>query len=374
MKQINRRVLVAAMLGLVGLCIVLLFSARESFRQSSTAEKSVPVVAALVATPGESPTRPILSGMGAQELLTLAEELASAGHLDATTTREIAPYLARQSRSSLQPRDVIDIVADASRPWELRAFLVDFLIHSADLTREERNGLTQILLHIAESSDAAPQLRRYAVLALRGEQSDATNGRLHDIVDDEDSPSEVRGAAITALRRSNAPSLPTMLDGFLGDPAATEPDILRHTVVATAKSGLAADRIPDLRNLALTTRNSEVYASTIYALGLTDSPAAVQAIVDAADRFESEQHIVSYALGRSRATVLAMLEGNRPESMVRLGISAARFGRIAEAHSALASIERQHSDPSIRALATAALAESGFTADSETLDLDDKGE
>lgn len=315
---------------------------------SPTAEKSQ-LAAAVAAklTNGNANSMAKLDKMSAREMLKLATQLSKEDQLYAAAAK-LAPHLSRNWRDSLSFDEIAAIIADSSTAAQLRPFLIDFLIHEADLTADENTRLSAILLTLAESNDTEAELRRYALLTLRYGTTREQTTRIREISENVAAPQEVRGAAITALRRTcDNDALDAVVGKVLDNAATAAPDVLRHAVVSAAKAGIASERVGKLRDIVMMTDSAEVYASTIYALGLVGTHAAVAAIVDSAGRYEND-HIVRYALKQCQPAIIQMLTVDQPTDIVEAGIQAARRGGIAAAAQSLSLLRDTHPDTAIR--------------------------
>lgn len=319
--------------------------------------RSLPVVATVPTNPMRSAVAPAakLSDMSAREVLNLAIQLAKDGKfLEAAPA--LAPYLARNWRDTLSFEEIAAMIADSSTPAQLRPFLTDFLIHATDLTADETERLSGILIAVAESSDADPELRKYALLAIRQVAPLDQTTRIREISENPEIPPEVRGAAITALRRTGNEAAHDAVVVEVMDQAGTiEPELLRSAVVSAAKAGIASNRVGQMREIAMTTESQDLFASTIYALGLVRTLDAVEAIVEASKRSGSE-HIIRFALKNSQRVVLQMLAMDQPTNVVESGIQAARLAEVSAARPLLSILSNSYPEPEIRKMAQETIA------------------
>jgi hypothetical protein len=180
--------------------------------------------------------------------------------------------------------------------------------------------------------------------------------QLREIAEKPEAPPEVRGAAITALRRTGGETHNAVVGAVLDNAATAETEVLRHAVVSAAKAGMASNRVGTLREIAMTTKSADVYASTIYALGLVGTQDAVVAIMNGYGRYENA-HIARYALQRSEPAILQMLDAGQPPQVLNVGIQAARSGGIGTAIQLLSRLRDTHSDAEIRNRANDAIAD-----------------
>jgi hypothetical protein len=290
----------------------------------------------------------------ARNTLDQVTQLAKDGRIE-SAARALAQNLSGNWRESLSFDEITAVVRNSSAEMRLRTLLIDILIHTGDLTADEKDRLSQTLLAVAESPDTDNSLRRYALLGLRDGMARDQTIRLQNIAERPETPPEVRGASITALRRTGAETHNTFVSKILDNAATADTEVLRHAVVSAAKGGMAANRIGTLREIAMTTKSADLYASTVYALGMVGTQEAVAAIMDVVGGYDNE-HIVRYALRNSQEVILKMLAVGQTPKMVATGIQAARRGGIRTAIQPLTILRDTHSEASIRSDANDAIA------------------
>ena len=297
-----------------------------------------------------------LHQMNARDVLAFAKQLATAGQF-AGADRALAPHLARNWRATLAFTELHDALADSTGASEFRAFLIDFLIHAANLTPEESARLDATLIAISESSITDPALRRYALMALRNKADDVQTQRIRAIAQHQDTPAEVRAAAISAMRRTgDVLGHDAFAREVLSQAQVSSGIVVQHAMVSLAKGSNAAGHAKAFAGVASTTANPEVHASAIYALGMAKTPEAVMTITKTAARHPNP-HIARYSLQRNEPTILQMLDANQPRPVVESAIEASRLAEIVSAVPLLRLLAEAHTDPDVRIKATQAIAD-----------------
>ena len=361
MKQLPDRLTIVA---LIAFAILSLFAVKRLITTKESPTKTAVPQPVWPSTPADVVPRvrqahrgPIANpdDTSAQKALKLVTQLVKDGQLD-SAARELTRHLSSNWRDHLSFDQITTFIANSSSDVPLRTLLIDFLIHTGDLTDEEKDRLSQVLLTLAESHETDTALRKYALLALRDGIATDRMTQLRNIAEESATPPAVRGAAITALRRTGDEMHNAVVSAVLDNAATAETEVLRHAVVSAAKAGIASNRIGKLREIAMTTKDADVYASTIYALGLVGTQEAVVAIMNGYGRYENK-HIARYALQKSEPAILQMLAADQPPQMLTVGIQAARSGGIAAAIQPLSSLRDGHADAEIRSKANEAIAD-----------------
>lgn len=271
-----------------------------------------------------------LHQMNAREVLALAKQLTGTGRFDGNE-RALALQLARNWRESLTFAELRAALTDSTNDPKLRAFLVDFLIHAANLTPEESILLDSTLIAIAEITTSDPSLRRYALMALRNQSDDGQTQRIRAIAQHQETPPEVRSAAITAMRRTgDVTGHDAVAREVLTKTEGSPSIVLRHAMVSLAKGGNAAEHTKTFASIATTTDDPQVHASAIYSLGMAKSIEAVMAIIDSAGR-HANAPIVRHSLQASEPTILKMLAADQPSAVLESAIDASRMGGLVSA-------------------------------------------
>lgn len=166
------------------------------------------------------------------------------------------------------------------------------------------------------------------------------------IFNDATNPGAVRGAALTAMRRTGDPNLKRLLSTVIPNYNNYPDIIVRHAEIQASKRGFGKEYIDKMEEIARTTNDPDVYGSTIYALGIVGGQQAVHSIISVNVRFNNP-YIVKGALVKNYQSILNMLEIGQPEEMISSGIAAARMIALEPAVEALNDLKNSNITPEL---------------------------
>ncbi|MHB0946251.1 MAG: hypothetical protein ACYC3B_03665 [Sedimentisphaerales bacterium] len=315
-------------------------------------------------------THEYLASLETKELLEFAAELSNEKDFELSVI-SLVPHLKKKLSEYFPASDICVQIKDKKNNMKYRAFLIDIATKFENQTMLQIDNVTdgtsdsieicETLVTTAEDKSNEVVLRRYALLqigknnsnmiALKKQEKilnkvDAWEGRLLKLYRNEDSP-DVKGAAITAMRRSQVSNLENILSEVLTDSEDFNDIIIRHTVVSVAKSGLRDKYVSQMREIALAKNSNEVYGTTIYALGIIGNTEAICAIADAYHKHGFLRTIRS-AFRKNEKTILDMLAQDKDDYTVSCGLIAVKLGRIAAAKELVESISITHENTSLR--------------------------
>ena len=296
------------------------------------------------------------------KLFDAAEASAMNGSID-TDGPGIAAILRDAVSDGITAGQVIGNIRDTRKDATYRAFLID-VMKKVHLARDQRVAYYQVLFDIAENKDEQFGLRRYALLALRGDDAVADSdlggdelrggSRLLSVYKDRTNPSDVRGSAITAMQRTHDRNLEAVVTEVLESSIDEDPIVRRHAVVAIAKAGAGNAFVVRTCTVASSTKDHDLYASSIYALGISKTPEAVSGIVSNFGRFGNSA-VCRSSLMSCVPTILSMLSPTASHGEIITGIEAARLGQLAECREQLSRLAASHTSGDVRELASTAL-------------------
>ena len=111
------------------------------------------------------------------------------------------------------------------------------------------------------------------------------------------------------------------ISNILKNPDKYNEQSVRIAVVKSAKEGYGGKYIEEMATILQTTSNEEIYGSTIYALGIIGTPAAVKALME---HYNDPENII-YALKMNESTIISMLDKIQPQSIITAGIEATKL-------------------------------------------------
>lgn len=245
------------------------------------------------------------------------------------------PYFSKIWEEGKQPvsyEKLSEISTNHSYNSLFRAFVIDMGLRvNNDEGRKSKKMLNALHVIIQDESENA-RLRRFAVMNLLdvGEYKNGNNESiLLKVFKNERTPSEVKGALLTAMGRTGDPNLNNTIKEVLHESHKYSNIVKRHAVITAAKRGLAVENLDKIKIILEETNDPEVYASSIYALGLTEEPEAIKIIVDNYDKFNNS-HIGDNALEKNKTTITNMLKTVQSVHLVSAGIKAATILKFEE--------------------------------------------
>jgi len=292
-----------------------------------------------------------LAELDARELIEIAAEMAADNQLEESVAI-LVPHLKQKWAENVPVADICEIITDNMYDAKFRAFLIDITTKTKNISDTDILRLEKAIKAVTQDEKNDIGLRRYALLQLRKPNSSqhvtrGSESELMRIFTNTETPPEVKGAAITAMRRTKDPALESVIDTVLKAKEDFPSIVVRHAVVTAAKSGLSKKYIEELKKITNTTVDPELYASTIYSLGITGGQDAIAAIVADYGRHGNER-IGRMALRQNEKTILSMIELSQPIEIINIGIEAARLGEIVTSVPQLQAIADKHPEKTLR--------------------------
>lgn len=304
-----------------------------------------------------------LSERNPKELFEIAAEFGEQGHLDQSGLL-LSPYFKKMwNENNISPNDVCNIILDKSYNRIFRMFILDSFNHSEKMKGAELNEGINTMLTIAQDNTESAEIRRFALLNLckpgsYAKQNDLNQdlkSELLQIFNDKTAPPAVRGAVLTAMRRTKDPNFENTINTIFSKYSAYPEITLRYAAIEAAKSKLNKDTYSRyLITMINETDNPELYSRLIYSLGIIGGTDAVKTIESNYERF-NETRICRSALQKNYKTILSMLNLEKPKATILSGINAAKIGSISPAIESLLQIIENSNDQEIIAEAKDAL-------------------
>lgn len=296
-----------------------------------------------------------LSQLDIKGLLETAAEINSNGNLE-QEGQIIVPHIKKAWQNGVPYKDISSVVKDKAHNPKFRIFVLDGITNSANQQGYESPDVIDTILSIAQDNSDNEDVRRYALLKLRKPGAFTKNAstgvaaeksELFSVFNEQATPAKVKGAAITAMRRTKDPNFEGTLNAVLSNPEKYPSIVIRHAVLDAAKGGLGKNFITQLRNLAETTTDADLFGSTVFALGLTTGPEAVNTIVSTYGKFGSES-IARFSLIRNQKIILSMLDLNQSYEILSAGIKAAEIIKLRSSIGLLEDIAVNSRNPELR--------------------------
>lgn len=277
-----------------------------------------------------------LSTLGSKELLE-----TSAEYIQYTINQEdtndylsvIAPRLEKTWQQGIPYGDVANILKDKTYNDNFRLFTADVATRTNGNIGQSNAELIDSIYSIAQDNNENTKLRRDVLLDLtktgvyKSPGSTTEKSKLDDIFKDPNAPPEVKSAVITAMRRTQDPKFKETVIPILADLKSYPAITIRHAVVESSTDGISVGYVKELTDLANSTKDKEVYASTILSLGINGGVEAVKAIVSNYGRFNNPD-ICNHSLERNQKTIKEMLNLNQSSDIIQVGISAAKLVKV----------------------------------------------
>lgn len=273
-----------------------------------------------------------LSQLSVKDLLETAAEYSPEKDFE-QTAQILVPHFKRLWAEDVPYSEAKKIILDKTHHSKFRIFVLDGITNSANMKGYQSEDVTDTLLAIAQDNTDNEDVRRYALHKLRkpGAFSKTTSlinnnveTELLNIYNDQAAPAKVKAAVITSMRRTGDHNFNGIVKTILSEPEKYPTIIVRHAVIDGAKSGVAKDYINNLENLAATTQDPEIYASTVYALGIIGGQDAVKAVISLYGKYDNAD-IGNFALLSNQKTILSMLDLKQSEETISVGITAANL-------------------------------------------------
>ncbi|MFC4769012.1 hypothetical protein [Effusibacillus consociatus] len=152
-----------------------------------------------------------LSSLSTKDLLETAAELANQG--ENVLSQEgliLVPHLKKRWSNGVPAQQIDTMIKDKTNPKEFRMFLINFLNN-----RKAENQTEQVIdtiLTMASDKTEDASIRWYSLLKVRELSGNATKKQAQEetlkaIFKDPATPASVKGAALTAMRRTGSPEL-----------------------------------------------------------------------------------------------------------------------------------------------------------------------
>ncbi|MCX7571009.1 HEAT repeat domain-containing protein [Tumebacillus sp. DT12] len=301
-----------------------------------------------------------VSNLNTQEILEAAYELSNAGELALDQQGAMfVPLLKKRWDAGLPMEDIASMVKDKTNNDNFRSFLLDGTVSvgfkkervASEATQDsEKEKLGDLLIELASDKSEKEAVRKYSLMKLRDVPKDGgkkakQEKALADIVNDTDTPAAVKGAALTAMKRTNHPGLAQAVAEVMKNPLSEEGILVRHAVAEGAKSGTLKD-IKVMKQLAKDTKDAEVYATTVYSIGLLGGPESVLAVLDVYGKYGNTD-IANYTLERNQKTVLSMLETGQPREYILAALQAVMYAKLRTAEANVETLVN-HTDIEVR--------------------------
>ncbi|MDP8232148.1 MAG: hypothetical protein P9L91_05700, partial [Candidatus Zophobacter franzmannii] len=210
------------------------------------------------------------------------------------------------------------------------------------------------IICVGENSSNEDFLRRYALLSLPSKtlnnKSHKGNSRLLQIFQDPQAPPIVKGAVITAMRRTKDSEFEPVLKSVLINPQNYDNATIRYAVVSASKSGKGVEYIKNLKTISESTNDPKLHSSSIYALGLIGNSEAIRIIVNNYGKHNNER-ISRVGIKRNQKTILKMLDHKQTINTLNAGIKAAEIGNITAAKAKLNYLASSYSNGSVKRFA-----------------------
>lgn len=300
-----------------------------------------------------------LSQLSTKDLLETAAELADSGEFALDQQGIIIiPELKKRWENKV-PREVEQMIKDKTKSKKFRLFLMDSYsgIVKGDEVHDE--AVLDSLLSVALDKTENGEIRSYALLKIRKPSKNPEKKKLHEtklkeLFNDLNTPASVRGAVVTAMKRSGNPYLQETVEEVMLNTGKYPSIVVRHAIAEGAKSGKFKD-IVKMKDLANKTQDPEVYATTVNSLGLLQTQEAVKAIVEIAGKHNNPE-IAGYALMQNQAKILEMLALSQGKDTMLAGIAAVELIQLHSAVEKLEAIVTSTPDAKIRSKAQQVLA------------------
>ncbi|KWX86348.1 hypothetical protein AMQ83_19410 [Paenibacillus riograndensis] len=248
------------------------------------------------------------------------------------------------------PAEISDVVTEKEYDPKLRALTIDILAN--------RNGIDKVsfdkIKTVIEDKSEDVNLRRYALLQLEPQQDAKLSAEiavekpinLKAIYDDSSEAVEVRAASITAMRRLNDPNFKEVLTSLSKSENMNDP-LLRNFVTSAAKAGELDNYTEVVNKILNETEDEQVFASTIYALGIDPSEESVNLVVEHQGKFKGNaEEVGKYSLLQNLSIVSSMLK-SQTDAEVITALKASEIINYGEVYSEIEQIHNNSKNPEV---------------------------
>lgn len=261
----------------------------------------------------------------------------------------IGPYLKNKFQDGIRTKELEPLLKDKTYNKKYRLFLID--LYSNQKSEDQNDLVSDTLLTLATNKSEDSDVRSYALGELKQESKnnvkrDIQNTAITELFYDATAPAKVKGNALTAMRRTNNPHLADAIKSVMDNYEQKDPLLVRHAVVSGAKSGQYKD-VNKIKSVAKNTLDSEVYASSVYALGLLRNEEALKAVIEVYGKHNNSD-IGYYALTSNQKLILSMLNNNQSKENVLVAIKASELINHHAALEKLQEIANNNLDSEVR--------------------------
>lgn len=298
-------------------------------------------------------TEAYLSQLNAKELLEVVAEYSTE---DDNTFNDsigmISPHLKNKMKGGIYTQQLDEILKDKTNNKKYRVFLID--LYSNLKSPDQNDFVSETLLTLATDKSENEDIRSYALGELKQESKDKVkkdkqDKALRDHFYDATTPDKVKANILTAMRRTNNPYLYEAITSVLDKYEQKDPLLVRHALVSGAKSGMYKDT-NKIKFIAKNTLNSEVYASSVYALSLLRNEEALKAVIEVYGKHNNND-IGYFALISNQKLILNMLDNNQSKENLLDAIKASELINLHAALDKLQEIANSNSDSEVRSKA-----------------------
>ncbi|MGX1984153.1 hypothetical protein EDD69_1304 [Thermolongibacillus altinsuensis] len=296
-----------------------------------------------------------LNGLSEKELLETAAEMVNADEEFEVDGRILVPYIKEKWKDGI-PNDTLEILKDKEYHPKFRMFVLDGMTHQKIKDKTLKNDeFISTLKGIIKDKKENEFLRAYALKKLQDNDNlNHEEFNLAALVFDETEPGEVRGSAITAMRRTKDPNFKNTIHRILKNKEIKDKEVIRYAVVSAAKADLLGEYLDEVNELAVNSDSADFTNTIIYALGLLGNQEAVKSIVNL-NYSEENKDIMRFSLRKNEQTILTMIDKKFPSETIEAGIKAAIYGNITTALPKIKDIQGSQLDKKLIQLATDAI-------------------
>lgn len=296
----------------------------------------------------EKLTKDYLSKLSAKELLEVVAEYSTED--DSTFNAllgMISPHLKNKMQGGIHTQELDELVENKIYNQKYRLFLID--LYSNVKSQDQNDLVSETLLTLAtDKSENDDDIKSYALGELKQESKDKTkkdkqNTALADLFYDATTPDKVKGKTLTAMRRTNNPYLADAIHSVIDNHEQKDSLLIRHAVISAGKSK-QYNESNKIKDIAKSTLDPKVYASSVYALGLLKN---VKAVLEVYGKHNNSD-IGNGALLMNEKLILNMLDNNQSKENVLDAIKASELISLHSALDKIQEIANNNSDSELR--------------------------
>lgn len=261
----------------------------------------------------------------------------------------ISPHLKNKMKGGIHAQELDILVKNKTYNTNYRLFLID--LYSNVKSQDQKDFVSETLLTLATDKSENDDVRWYSLGELKEESKDKAkkdkqDKALADLFYDATTPDKVKGNTLTAMRRSNNPHLLDAINSVIDNHEQKEPLLVRHAVVSAGKSGQYNDT-NKIKDIAKSTLDPEVYASSVYALGLLRTEESLKAVLEVYGKHNNSD-IGNGALTMNQKLILNMLDNNQSKENILDAIKASELIGLHSALDKLQEIVDNNADSELR--------------------------